>query len=157
MSLRRASIPWLALVVLSLATTLIDPIKHLLAVQLDYVINFGQYQAADLTVRGLTISTKFLWQAYTLMLIATLVSMPFFRNNRQVLSNTFRKFMKRAPRPVLAAAIFFAMEYFVSTKKRGHCQYYAGALALMLRPVFRWSGRCRSLGLARSLLRTWAR
>jgi lactate permease len=109
MSLRRASIPWLVLVILSLATTLIDPIKNLLAVQLDYVINFGQYQAADFTVRGLTISTKFLWQAYTLMLIATLVSMPFFRNDRQVLGNTFRKFMKRAPRPVLSAAIFFAM------------------------------------------------
>ncbi|MFW9907131.1 MAG: L-lactate permease [Candidatus Thorarchaeota archaeon] len=109
MSLIRASIPWVVLVILSLVTTLIDPIRQLLAVQLDLAINFGQYQGADLGIRNLTISTKFLWQAYTLMLIATLVSMPFFRNDKQVLKNTFNKFLKRAPRPVLAAAIFFAM------------------------------------------------
>jgi lactate permease len=78
-------------------------------VQLDFVVNFVQYQGADLAVRNLTISTKFLWQAYTLMLIATLVSMPFFKNDRTVLKNTYKKFIKRAPRPVLAAAIFFAM------------------------------------------------
>ncbi len=109
MNLGRASIPWLILVVLSLLTTLVEPIKNLLAVQLDYVVHFGQYMGADLAVHPYAISTKFLWQAYTLMLIATLVSMPFFRNNRQALGNTWRKFLKRAPRPVLAAAIFFAM------------------------------------------------
>ena len=109
MSLLRASIPWVVLVVLSLLTTLVDPIKQLLAVQLDYAINFGQYQGADLVTRDFIISTKFLWQAYTLMLVATLVSMPFFKNDKAVLKNTFNKFMKRAPRPVLAAAIFFAM------------------------------------------------
>ncbi|MFW9849336.1 MAG: L-lactate permease [Candidatus Thorarchaeota archaeon] len=109
MSLLRASIPWLILVVLSLLTTLIDPIKQLLAVQLDWAINFGQYQGADLVTHNYVISTKILWQAYTLMLIATIVSMPFFKNDKQVLKNTFTKFLKRAPRPVLAAAIFFAM------------------------------------------------
>jgi len=109
MSLKRASIPWVILVLLSLLTTLIDPIRNLLAVQLDFVVNFVQYQGADLVVHDLIIETKFLWQAYTLMLIATLVSMPFFKNDRTVLRNTYRKFIKRAPRPVLAAAIFFAM------------------------------------------------
>ncbi len=109
MSLWRASIPWVILVFLSLITTLVEPIRILLANTLDFVVNFGQYQTADFALRGLSISTKFLWQAYTLMLIATLVSMPFFKNDRQVLKNTYNKFMKRAPRPVLAAAIFFAM------------------------------------------------
>lgn len=109
MSLWRASIPWVILVFLSLITTLVEPIRILLANTLDFVVNFGQYQTADFALRGLSISTKFLWQAYTLMLIATLVSMPFFKNDRQVLKNTYIKFMKRAPRPVLAAAIFFAM------------------------------------------------
>jgi lactate permease len=109
MNLWRASIPWVILVILSLLTTLVEPIRNLLAVQLDLVINFAQYQGADLVIRNLEISTKFLWQAYTLMLIATLVSMPFFKNDKQVLKNTYTKFLKRAPRPVLAAAIFFAM------------------------------------------------
>jgi lactate permease len=109
MSLLRASIPWVILVVLSLLTTLIDPIKQVLAVQLDWVIHFGQYQGADLVTRDLFISTKFLWQAYTLMLVATLVSIPFYGRDKEVMKNTLSKFRKRAPRPVLAAAIFFAM------------------------------------------------
>ncbi len=101
MSLRRASIPWTILVILCLATTLIGPLKILLAQTLDVVVYVGGYPSG--------ISTKVLWQAYTLMFVATLLSIPFFRHDRQVLGATFSKFLKRAPRPVLAAAIFFAM------------------------------------------------
>jgi lactate permease len=43
------------------------------------------------------------------MLISTIVSMPFLKTDRDVLKRTFSSFLKRAPRPVLAAAIFFAM------------------------------------------------
>jgi lactate permease len=35
--------------------------------------------------------------------------MPFLKHDRTVLVTTFGKFVKRAPRPVLAAAIFFSM------------------------------------------------
>ncbi len=101
MSLKKASIPWTILVILCLATTLIDPIKYLLAVQLDWVVQVGTYPAG--------ISTKILWQAYTLMFIATLLSLPFFKHDKETMKRTFSTFMKRAPRPVLAAAIFFAM------------------------------------------------
>jgi lactate permease len=55
------------------------------------------------------INTRFLWQAYTLMLISTLVSMPFLKTNREVLKRTAIGFKRRALRPVLASAIFFAM------------------------------------------------
>ncbi len=101
MTLKRASLPWVILVILCFAVTLIIPLKQLLIGPLDLVIQIGNYPRP--------ISTKWLWQAYTLMLIATLVSIPFFRRDRKTLSDTFSKFMKRAPRPVLAAAIFFAM------------------------------------------------
>ncbi|MFQ5832805.1 MAG: L-lactate permease [Candidatus Thorarchaeota archaeon] len=101
MSLRRASMPWLILVILSLAVTLYLPLKQLLIGPLDFIVQVGSYPKP--------ISTKWLWQAYTLMLIATLVSIPFFKSDRATLGSTFRKFMRRAPRPVLAAAIFFAM------------------------------------------------
>jgi lactate permease len=43
------------------------------------------------------------------MLISTVVSMPFLKTDREVLKRTSSSFLKRAPRPVLAAAIFFAM------------------------------------------------
>jgi lactate permease len=107
-SLVRASIPWTILVVLSLVTTLIEPVKVFLSHDLDFVVRFGQILQGSQVV-SYSVSTKFLWQAYTLMLIATLLSIPFLSRDKQVLRKTMRVFLKRAPRPVLAAAIFFAM------------------------------------------------
>ena len=43
------------------------------------------------------------------MFISTVVAIPFFRRDSEVMKNTWRKFKSRAPRPVIAAAIFFAM------------------------------------------------
>ncbi len=101
LSLRRASIPWVVLVILSLATNMIPAVFQFLFVDLAFPVSIGGYPSA--------IATRFLWQAYTLMLIATVVSMPFLKTDRGVLKRTLTGFMKRAPRPVLAAAIFFAM------------------------------------------------
>jgi lactate permease len=108
MSLTRAGIPWIILVVLSLVTTLIEPIKLFLSSDLDLVVTLGQVLVGG-DIRPYAVSTKFLWQAYTLMLIATLISVPFLSRDKRALGATMRKFLKRAPRPVLAAAIFFAM------------------------------------------------
>ncbi len=102
-SLKRASIPWVVLVILSLATNLIPPVFDFLFRDLAFPVALGGYYNAN------PIPTRFLWQAYTLMLIATIISMPFLKTNKDVLRRTFSGFKKRAPRPVLAAAIFFAM------------------------------------------------
>jgi lactate permease len=101
MSLRRASIPWAILVILCLVTNIIPVIKELLFNQLDFPLQILSYPSP--------IKLRLLWQAYTLMFIATICSIPFFKTNKEILRNTFLKFAKRAPRPVLAAAIFFAM------------------------------------------------
>ncbi|MBN2228513.1 MAG: L-lactate permease [Candidatus Thorarchaeota archaeon] len=101
MSLSRASIPWVVLVILSLVTNMIPPIFDFLFTDLALPLQIGGYPVA--------IKTRVIWQAYTLMLVATLVSMPFLKTDREVLKRTFVGFKKRAPRPVLAAAIFFAM------------------------------------------------
>lgn len=101
MSIYKASIPWVVLVVLSIVTNMIPQIFHFLFVELAFPLQIGAYPSP--------IATRFLWQAYTLMLISTIVSMPFLKTDRNVLKRTFSSFLKRAPRPVLAAAIFFAM------------------------------------------------
>ncbi|MFW9834059.1 MAG: L-lactate permease [Candidatus Thorarchaeota archaeon] len=101
MSIYRASIPWVVLVILSLVTNLIPQVFHFLFVDLAFPVQIGGHPSI--------INNRFLWQAYTLMLISTLVSMPFLNTDRKVLRRTISIFMKRAPRPVLAAAIFFAM------------------------------------------------
>jgi len=100
-SLTRASIPWVVLVILSLVTNLIPQIFQYLFYDLAFPVTIGGYPGI--------LNTRVLWQAYTLMLIATIVSMPFLKTDREVLKRTFSSFKKRAPRPVLAAAIFFAM------------------------------------------------
>ncbi len=101
MSIYRASIPWVVLVILSLVTNMIPQVFQFLFVDLAFPVQIGAYPSP--------ISTRFLWQAYTLMLISTIVSMPFLKTDRAVLKRTLSKFKKRALRPVLAAAIFFAM------------------------------------------------
>ena len=101
MSLRRASIPWVVLVILSLTTNMIPQVFQFLFHDLAFPVAIGAYP--------MVLNTRFLWQAYTLMLIATIVSMPFLKTDRDVLKRTYTGFKKRAPRPVLAAAIFFAM------------------------------------------------
>ncbi|MFW9809525.1 MAG: L-lactate permease [Candidatus Thorarchaeota archaeon] len=101
LSLKRASIPWVVLVILSLVTNMIPQIFQFLFVDLAFPLQIGSYPSA--------INTRFLWQAYTLMLISTVVSMPFLKTDGAVFKRTLSSFKKRAPRPVLAAAIFFAM------------------------------------------------
>ncbi|MFX1560091.1 MAG: L-lactate permease [Promethearchaeota archaeon] len=101
MSIYRASIPWVILVILSLVTNMIPPIWDYLFNTLVFPVQIGAYPNP--------IRTRFLWQAYTLMLISTIVSFPFFKRDKDVLKRTLSSFRKRAPRPVLAAAIFFAM------------------------------------------------
>jgi len=101
MSIYRASIPWVVLVILSLVTNMIPQIFQVLFVDLAFPIQIGGYPGQ--------IYARFLWQAYTLMLVSTIVSIPFFRAKRGALNRTIVIFIKRAPRPVLAAAIFFAM------------------------------------------------
>jgi lactate permease len=80
---------------------MIPQIFQFLFVDLAFPVQIGAYPGI--------IDTRFLWQAYTLMLISTIVSMPFLKTDRDVLKRTLTKFRKRALRPVLAAAIFFAM------------------------------------------------
>ncbi len=100
-SLLRASIPWIVLVILSLTINMIPQMFNFLFYDLAFPVTVGNYPGI--------INTRFLWQAYTLMLIATLVSMPFLKTNRDVLKRTASSFKKRALRPVIASAIFFAM------------------------------------------------
>ncbi|MFW9956956.1 MAG: L-lactate permease [Candidatus Odinarchaeota archaeon] len=101
MSLGRASIPWVVLVILSLITNMIPQVFQFLFVDLALPVSIGTYPVP--------INTRILWQAYSLMLIATIVSVPFLKSDRAALKRTLTGFRKRAPRPVIAAAIFFAM------------------------------------------------
>lgn len=62
-----------------------------------------------LTADGSPIMTRFLWNAYTWIFISTLIAAFLLRPTKTQLKDTMRIWIKRAPRPVFSAAVFFAI------------------------------------------------
>ena len=98
----KALTPWLLLVGLILA---LNVPKELF----DYLYRTLKLPISGLTANGADIDTRALWNAYTWILVSTILSMAFIRPTATELKNTFRTWWKRAPRPVFSAAIFFAI------------------------------------------------
>ena len=59
------------------------------------------------------------WQAYFWILVSTALALPFLKPTRAQLDASLRKWLKRAPRPVFAAAIFFAIAYVINHSGKG--------------------------------------
>ncbi len=57
---------------------------------------------------------RLLWQAYFWIAASTLLALPFLKTSRSQLKASFQKWLKRAPRPVFSAAIFFAIAYVIN-------------------------------------------
>ncbi|RPI99190.1 MAG: L-lactate permease, partial [Chloroflexi bacterium] len=62
---------------------------------------------------------RFFWQAYFWILVSTVLALPFLRPTRQQLITVVRKWLKRAPRPAFAAAIFFAIAFVINHSGKG--------------------------------------
>jgi len=72
------------------------------------------YYKMLLPITGITadaspIATRALWNAYTWIFVSIILSMVFLRPTGRQLKDTLKVWWKRAPRPVFAAAIFFAI------------------------------------------------
>ena len=98
----KAFVPWVLLIILILALNLNKGIFHTLYYQWKFPI---MGIAAD----GKGIDTRFLWNAYTWILVSTVLAIPFLKPTAAQLKDTWRTWLKRAPRPVFSAAIFFAI------------------------------------------------
>jgi len=57
---------------------------------------------------------RLFWQAYFWLLVSTLLALPFLKLNRTQINVSIQKWLKRAPRPMLASAIFFAIAFIVN-------------------------------------------
>jgi len=55
--------------------------------------------------------TRMLWNAYTWVIISTLLAVPFIKPSGKQWQEIITKFLRRAPRPTFSAAIFFAIAY----------------------------------------------
>jgi len=98
----RAVMPWTILIVLIL---ILNVPQELFA----WLYRTMKLPILGLTADGKPLDTRALWQAYTWILISTLLALPFLRATREQLCEAFAVWLKRAPRPVFAAAIFFAI------------------------------------------------
>jgi lactate permease len=98
----KAFTPWALLIVLVLALNLPKDIFNYLYRELVLPVN-------GLAANGAALKTRALWQAYTWILVSTILAIPFLSPTKAQLKDTLRVWLKRAPRPVFAAAIFFAI------------------------------------------------
>jgi lactate permease len=70
-------------------------------------------------IPGAPEKVRLLWQAYFWILVTTLLSLPFLKPTRAQLGTALRKWLRRAPRPVLAAAVFFAIAFVINHSGKG--------------------------------------
>lgn len=101
-SLWRALSPWLILVLLILALNVPKDVFNYLYREMKLPIN-------GLTANGAPLETRALWQAYTWILASIVLSIPFLRPSGAQIKDSLGVWIKRAPRPVFSAAIFFAI------------------------------------------------
>ncbi|MDS1030602.1 L-lactate permease [Bacillota bacterium LX-D] len=105
MPLYRALSPWLILI----ASTM--------------VINFTPslfdffYKTMSMPVEiipGQPIKTRVLWNAYTWIVLSTIISIPILKASPKQVFSSLGKTMVRAPKPVFSAAVFFAIAYVMN-------------------------------------------
>ena len=69
-------------------------------------------------IPGAAEKVRLFWQAYFWILVSTALALPLLKPTRQQLGDAFSKWIKRAPRPMLASAIFFAIAYIMNHSGR---------------------------------------
>jgi lactate permease len=111
MSLGRAVSPWIILTVFAvLINTPSLPFFRLV---------FDRWAMPVEIIPGAPEKLRLLWQAYFWILVSTLLALPFLKPSREQLSACGRKWLKRAPRPMLASAVFFAIAYIINHSGKG--------------------------------------
>lgn len=103
MSLGKALAPWLILIGSSLIINFWPPLFNLLFKDMALPL--------QIIPGGKPVNTRFLWNAYTWVIISTLLAVPFIKPTKDQWQETISKWWQRAPRPTFSAAIFFAIAY----------------------------------------------
>ena len=81
-------------------------------------LTFKKLEMALPIVPGAPEKIRFFWQAYFWIMVSSVLAFPFLKPTRAALRATGRKWLKRAPRPVFAAAIFFAIAFVINHSGR---------------------------------------
>ncbi len=70
-------------------------------------------------IPGAPEKVRLLWQAYFWILVSTALALPYLKPTRRQLTTSLSKWLKRAPRPMLASAVFFAIAYVINHSGKG--------------------------------------
>ncbi len=98
----RALMPWLLLVAIILALNVPKS-------SFNFLYRTMKMPVVGLCADGRNLDTRALWNAYTWILVSTILAVPFMKPSVAALKDTMKLWWKRAPRPVFSAAIFFAV------------------------------------------------
>lgn len=104
-SLLKALSPWILLIAASFLVNFYRPVFEYL---------FVNHPGAVSIIPGQAIKTRFFWNAYWWIFVSTILSFPFLKPTGQQISESFKKWIKRAPRPTLSAAVFFAIAFVLN-------------------------------------------
>ncbi len=103
MSLVAAISPWLILTGVSLLVN--APFLPL------FNLSFNRFSMPLEIIPGAPEKIRLFWQAYFWIAVSTILAFPFLKTSRSHFNASLQKWLKRAPRPVFSAAIFFAIAY----------------------------------------------
>lgn len=103
--------PWLILVVFAVLVNL--PSLPF------YALTFKTLSMPVEIIPGAPEKVRLFWQAYFWILVSTLLALPFLKPTRQQVRDSFKKWLQRAPRPMLASAVFFAIAYLMNHSGKG--------------------------------------
>jgi lactate permease len=106
MTLIAAMSPWIILTIVSLLLN--APILPL------FDLTFNRLSMPVEIIPGAPEKIRLLWQAYFWIAISTILALPFMKASTTQIKTSLRKWLKRAPRPVFSAAIFFAIAYLIN-------------------------------------------
>jgi len=110
-SLLAALSPWLILVVFAVLVNL--PALPF------YELTFKTLAMPVEIIPGAPEKVRLFWQAYFWILVSTLLALPFLKPTRQQVRASLKKWLQRAPRPMLASAVFFAIAYLMNHSGKG--------------------------------------
>ena len=105
--------------------TLADPGRNMVAVLVNlpslpfYAFTFQTYAMPVEIIPGSPEKVRLFWQAYFWILVSTFLALPFLKPTRKQLGASLWKWLQRAPRPMLASAVFFAIAYLMNHSGKG--------------------------------------
>ena len=70
-------------------------------------------------IPGAPEKVRLFWQAYFWILVSVVLSLPLLKTTRMQWNTSLQKWIKRAPRPMLASAVFFAIAYIINHSGKG--------------------------------------